>query len=92
MIAYLAEKQANLLAQSMPNATPKIIARRKKLLEKELQTVANGMVDKLVADLNSLRFIRFVYHYDHLKPKSSIYLRGVSVISFNSILDFSVSL
>ncbi|CAI2177610.1 8662_t:CDS:10 [Funneliformis geosporum] len=60
MIAYLAEKQANQLAQSIPNATSKVIAKRKKLLEKELQTVANGMVDKLVADLNSLRFIRFV--------------------------------
>lgn len=66
MIAYLAEKQANLLAQTIPNATPKMIARRKKLLEKELQAVANGMVDKLVADLNSLKFIRFVYNYDHL--------------------------
>jgi hypothetical protein len=72
MIAYLAEKQANLLAQTIPNATPKMIARRKKLLEKELQAVANGMVDKLVADLNSLGFIRFVYNYDRLFKKRSV--------------------
>ncbi|CAG8796497.1 22959_t:CDS:2, partial [Dentiscutata erythropus] len=57
MIAYLAEKQVNLLSQTMPNATPKMIAKRKKKLEKELQIVANGMVDKLIADLNSVRFI-----------------------------------
>ncbi|CAG8509781.1 6104_t:CDS:10, partial [Scutellospora calospora] len=59
MIAYLAEKQVTLLSQTLPNATPKMIAKRKKILEKELQVVANGMVDKLIADLNSIRFLRF---------------------------------
>ncbi|CAG8665972.1 18965_t:CDS:10 [Gigaspora margarita] len=54
MIAYLAEKQVNLLSQTLPNATPKMIAKRKKKLEKELQIVANGMVDKLIADLNTI--------------------------------------
>ncbi len=88
MIAYLAEKQANLLAQSIPNATQKMIARRKKLLEKELQAVANGMVEKLVADLNSLKFIRFVYNCDHLNQIINLIIlylrRGVIniVISF----------
>ncbi|CAG8571791.1 16329_t:CDS:10, partial [Dentiscutata heterogama] len=67
MIAYLAEKQVNLLSQTLPNATPKMIAKRKKKLEKELQIVANGMVDKLIADLNSVRFIRtFVYFVNNI--------------------------
>ncbi|CAG8844908.1 22105_t:CDS:2, partial [Racocetra persica] len=47
-----AEKQVNFLSQTFPNATPKMIAKRKKKFEKELQIVANGMVDKLIADLN----------------------------------------
>ncbi|CAB5170961.1 unnamed protein product [Rhizophagus irregularis] len=91
MIAYLAEKQANLLAQTIPNATSKMIARRKKLLEKELQAVANGMVDKLVADLNSLRFIRLfgffvnnilvrMYHQGvHISEREFLELRRVAI-------------
>ncbi|RIB04285.1 acyltransferase-domain-containing protein [Gigaspora rosea] len=67
MIAYLAEKQVNLLSQTLPNANPKMIAKRKKKLEKELQIVANGMVDKLIADLNSIRFLRiFVYFVNNI--------------------------
>ncbi|CAG8555813.1 6406_t:CDS:10 [Racocetra fulgida] len=71
MIAYLAEKQVNFLSQTFPNATPKMIAKRKKKFEKELQIVANGMVDKLIADLNSIRrggafFIRRTWGDDQL--------------------------
>ncbi|CAG8544898.1 12251_t:CDS:10 [Ambispora gerdemannii] len=59
MIAYLAEKQTNIMAQSFPSLDVKSIQKRKKALEQELQAVARTMVDKLVADLNSLGFIRF---------------------------------
>ncbi|CAG8590188.1 6313_t:CDS:10 [Funneliformis mosseae] len=93
MIAYLAEKQANQLAQSIPNATSKMIAKRKKLLEKELQAVANGMVDKLVADLNSLRFIRLfgffvnnilvrMYHQGiHISEREFLEARSIKLLS-----------
>ena len=60
MIAYLAEKQANILAATSPNVDLKIIGKKKKHFEKELEAVANQMVEKLVADLSSLRFVRFV--------------------------------
>ncbi|CAG8460948.1 9428_t:CDS:10 [Funneliformis caledonium] len=93
MIAYLAEKQANQLAQSIPNVTSKMIAKRKKLLEKELQAVANGMVDKLVADLNSLRFIRLfgffvnnilvrMYHQGiHISEREFLEARSIKLLS-----------
>ncbi|CAG8484079.1 7131_t:CDS:10 [Paraglomus brasilianum] len=58
MIAYLAEKQANILAATSPNVDLKIIGKKKKHFEKELEAVANQMVEKLVADLSSLRFVR----------------------------------
>lgn len=61
MIAYLAEKQTKTLAQSMPNATPKVLAERKKVFEQELHSVAVKMVDKLISDFTSLRFIRLVW-------------------------------
>ncbi|CAG8741860.1 4460_t:CDS:2, partial [Acaulospora morrowiae] len=63
MIAYLAEKQANILAQTIPNATPKLIAKRKKKFEKELQTVANTMVEKLVTNFDNLRFMRVITYF-----------------------------
>ncbi|CAG8507080.1 11866_t:CDS:10 [Ambispora leptoticha] len=59
MIAYLAEKQTNIFAQSFPSLDAKTLQKRKKALEGELQDVASAMVDKLIADLNSLGFIRF---------------------------------
>ncbi|CAI2170937.1 2421_t:CDS:10 [Funneliformis geosporum] len=68
MIAYLAEKQANQLAQSIPNATSKVIAKRKKLLEKELQTVANGMIRRIaiIAAQNSQSLIILPCHKSHI--------------------------
>ncbi|CAJ0649031.1 560_t:CDS:10 [Entrophospora sp. SA101] len=70
-----------------------MIAKRKSLLKKELQDVADKMVDKLVADLNSLRFIRLfgfcinnilvrMYHQGvHISEREFLEVRRVAILA-----------
>ncbi|RHZ75921.1 hypothetical protein Glove_208g142 [Diversispora epigaea] len=93
MIAYLAEKQTKALAQTMPNATQKVFAARKKVFETELHSVAVKMVDRLIANFNSLRFMRIfgfftnnilvrMYHQGiHISEPEFLELRRIALIA-----------
>ncbi|CAG8448350.1 4975_t:CDS:10 [Diversispora eburnea] len=93
MIAYLAEKQTKALAQTMPNASPKVFAARKKVFESELHSVAVKMMDRLIANFNSLRFMRIfafftnnilvrMYHQGiHISEPEFLELRRIAIIA-----------